>query len=350
MSNFIKIYDFNMEKREAIVAALLAGKSNKEVVEELKVSAKTVYNVKKCFEEGKGLGHQSGAGRPKSVSTPRLINAIKSRVARNPVQTMRGMARDLNVSEKTVRRIVKDKLKAKSFARNQKFLLTDRIKTTRLDRCKKILNQMKKKTPIILFTDEKYFTVDPIINSRTNRYIAKGRAKDAPDHVRSVQNTKHPAQIMMFGLVSSNGLKMDPVYLPIGLRMASKEYLDLVLKPHVLPWIQANFADDDNVILMQDGAPCHTSNVVQNWLRANVNFWPKDIWPPSSPDLNPLDYSIWANVQARVNVKQYPNTDALKVAINKVWADMSGDEVRTICARFRPRVEAVIAAEGGYID
>ena len=120
MFKFIKIYKCTMEKREAIVAALLAGKTNKEVVEQLKVSAKTVYNVKKRFEAGKGLGHQSGAGRPKSVTTPRLINAIKSRVARNPVQTMRGMARDLNVSEKTVRRIVKKNLKAKSFARNQK--------------------------------------------------------------------------------------------------------------------------------------------------------------------------------------------------------------------------------------
>ena len=284
------------------------------------------------------------------MSTPRLINVIRSRVACNPIRSMRGMARDLNLSEKTVRRIVKKNLKAKSFAQNQKFLLTDRIKKARLDRCKKILNKLKKKTPIILFTDEKYFTVDPIINSRTNRYIAKGRAKDAPDHVRSVQNTKHPAQIMMFGLVASNGLKMDPVYLPIGLRMGAKDYLELVLKAHVLPWIQANFDDTQNAVLMQDGAPCHTANMVQNWLRGHLNFWPKDVWPPSSPDLNPLDYSIWANLQAKVNVKQYPNSEALKFSINKAWAQMSGDEIKHICATFRPRVEAVIKVEGGYID
>ena len=95
--------------------------------------------------------------------------------------------------------------------------------------------------PIILFTGKKYLTVDPISSSHTNRYIAKGRAKDAPDHIRLVQNTNHPAQIMMFGLASSNGMKMDPVYLPIGLRMGGKEYLELVLKAHMLPWIQTNF-------------------------------------------------------------------------------------------------------------
>ena len=94
---------------------------------------------------------------------------------------------------------------------------------------------------IILFMGEKYLTVDPFSSSHTNRYIAKGRAKDAPDHIRLVQNTYHPAQIMMFGLASSNGMKMDPVYLPIGLRMGGKEYLELVLKAHMLPWIQTNF-------------------------------------------------------------------------------------------------------------
>ena len=349
-SKFTKIYDFNMERREAIVAALLAGKSNKEVQEELNVSRKTIYNVKRYLKDRGTLARKSGSGTTKKVTTPRLINVVRSRVARNPIRSMRGMARELGVSDFTIRKIVKCNLKSKSFARNQKFLLTDRLKTSRLERCRKILAQFKKKTPIVLFTDEKYFTVDPIVNSRTARYIAKGRAKDAPDHIRSVQNSKHPAQIMMFGLVSSNGLKMDPVFLPIGLRMGGKDYLEIVLKANVLPWIRANFDNTDNVVLMQDGAPCHTSNLVQNWLRANVNFWPKDVWPPSSPDLNPLDFSIWANIQAKVNVRQYPNTDALKTSITKVWNDMSADEIRKVCSRFRPRIEAVIEAEGGYID
>ena len=65
---------------------------------------------------------------------------------------MRGMARELGVSDYTIRNIVKTNLKAKSFAQNQKFLLTDRLKMFRLERCRKILNQFKKKTPIVLFT------------------------------------------------------------------------------------------------------------------------------------------------------------------------------------------------------
>ena len=52
---------------------------------------------------------------------------------------------------------------------------------------------MKEKMPIILVKGKKYFTLNPNINSHTNRCIAQGRTKDALDRVRSVQNTKHPA-------------------------------------------------------------------------------------------------------------------------------------------------------------
>jgi hypothetical protein len=50
----------------------------------------------------------------------------------------------------------------------------------------------------------------------------------------------------------------------------------------------------DDFLFQQDGAPAHTSKQAQDWLKHNcpecVN---KDEWPPNSPDLNPLDFSIW---------------------------------------------------------
>ena len=97
------------------------------------------------------------------------------------------------------------------------------------------LEPEEEKMPIILFTEKKSSTYNPDINSHTNRCIAQGRTKDALDHVRLVQNTKHLAQIMIFGLVSINGLKLGPVYVPIRLRMGVKEYLELILEAHVFP-------------------------------------------------------------------------------------------------------------------
>jgi hypothetical protein len=41
---------------------------------------------------------------------------------------------------------------------------------------------------------------------------------------------------------------------------------------------------------------------------------------------------------------------ALKRAVNKAWASMPASYIINVCSSFRPRLEQVIAAEGGYID
>jgi hypothetical protein len=337
-------------KREKIVALLHAETPIPDIMSQLGTLRRTIFRVKKYLEERGHVRQQPGSGRKPTVVSSKLISTIKSRIQRNPIRSMRGMAKDLKVSEWTIRNIVKTKLGARSLARTKRCLLSERLKTLRLERSKKILQILKKKTPIILFSDEKYFTVDPVCNSRNNRYITKKRSKDVPHSIRSVQKSKHPAQIMMFGLVASNGKKMPPIFLESGFRMGAKEYLDRILIPHVKPWIQSNFSDNDYIVFMQDGAPCHTAKTVQKWLFENVPYWPKEVWPPSSPDLNPLDFSIWAYVQARACAQQHPNIDSLKVSVTKEWTKMSEDFIQTVCAQFRPRIEAVIEAEGGYID
>ena len=66
----------------------------------------------------------------------------------------------------------------------------------------------------------------------------------------------------------------------------AKEYLELILEAHVFLWIQSNFNNTRNVVLMLDRAPCYTPNVV----RAHLNFWPKrrlatQLPGPQSPGL-----------------------------------------------------------------
>src|SRR6218665_1549186 len=51
---------------------------------------------------------------------------------------------------------------------------------------------------------------------------------------------------------------------------------------------------DDNYVFQQDGAPSHQCRLAQQFLQANTpDFIHSDVWPPNSPDLNPLDYYVW---------------------------------------------------------
>ena len=81
-----------------------------------------------------------------------------------------------------------------------------------------------------------------------------------------------------------------------------------------------------------------------------MHFWRKDMWPPQSPDLNPLDYGVWSLLQQKVQSVSHPSLEALKASITKEWKKMEDDFVIRTCRSFRTRVEAVIGAKGGYIE
>ena len=50
----------------------------------------------------------------------------------------------------------------------------------------------------------------------------------------------------------------------------------------------------------QDGVTSHTARTVQIWCKNNFNsFWSKELWPPSSPDLNPMDFGVWSILEQK---------------------------------------------------
>ena len=75
------------------------------------------------------------------------------------------------------------------------------------------------------------FHVDQVRNGKTDRYITNLRVEDVPSNVRTIKRTKHLSQLMMFGLVASNGLKIPPVFLKKGFRTGVKDYLEQILQP-----------------------------------------------------------------------------------------------------------------------
>ena len=253
---------------------------------------------------------------------------------------MRKLAMELDVDRKTVRTAVHSDLGLKSYVRTPKHLLTKSMQEKRLERCQKVLGFIKRNGSIVrVFSDEKIFTVDAVVNRQNDRYLAASRAE-----VKGIFRTKHPAQVMVLGVVASNGKKMPPYFFKPGEKVGAESYYK-VLRYHVLPWLKANFPEGDYV-WTQDGAPCHTARKVQDFCRNNF----ADIWPPSSSDLNPLDYAVWGVLEGQVNKTSHPNTDSLKTAIREAWTEMSEDFVVNSCRSFRSRVEAVIVNKGGHIE
>ena len=65
-------------------------------------------------------------------------------------------------------------------------------------------------------------------------------------------------------------------------------------------------------------------------------------WPPSSPDLNPPDYSVLATLEAEACKTPKSSFAHLKVTIKTVWDKMTTNHIIDTCAPFSSHVEKVM--------
>ena len=89
----------------------------------------------------------------------------------------------------------------------------------------------------------------------------------------------------------------------------------------------------------------------KSWLQKECyDFVPFSHWPPFSPDLNQLDYFVWSYVENITNMTSHNTKASLIAFIRRVFAELPPALVKKTCSQFRIRIEAVIGAEGGYIE
>ena len=273
-------------KRSAIIILARAGHSPSEIVKLTKLLKATVYRVYKYFKEEGKVDRKAHKLRSDSKRSPRFLAGLRRSIKANPSVSMTTHAKKGNVSLSTVSRAVNKNLGMTSYTRGRRHLITNKIKIMRAERCRKLLSFIKRHGPgkTFVFVDEKNFVVDAEVNRRNSRVIGY-----SPSDVTPVLQTKHPASVMVFGAAASDGGVMDPHFIEAGVKIGTKEYVD-ILRNVLILWLEQKF-DLNNVILIQDSAPCHAAKATQAFLAEKVpHFVPTKIWPSNSPDLNLLDY------------------------------------------------------------
>jgi len=66
---------------------------------------------------------------------------------------------------------------------------------------------------------------------------------------------------------------------------------------------------DNMFVFQQNGAPVHRSCETVQLLEQEIpDFISPGVWPPNSPDLNPVDYQIWRLMQECVYKTLLRNT------------------------------------------
>ena len=98
-------------------------------------------------------------------------------------------------------------------------------------------------------------------------------------------------------------------------------------------------------------APAHGGRDIINLLeRDTPAFISPDLWPPNSPDLNPVDYKVWGVMQHRVCQTKIKDLDDLKRRLIDVWAGIQQSLIDDAINQWRERLRACVRARGGHFE
>src|SRR3984893_10556478 len=296
-----------------------------------------------------------GSGRRRTVRTVDNINDVEALVLSQDDKpqthrTQRQIARELGISRQSVNNIVKRDLHLKCLKKRKAHELPEANMQARLDRSQSLLRRYTTAiVHFIWFTDEKIFTVAAPSNSQNDRLyaVAGTRKKDIASARLLRTRPMFSKSIMVSVGVSALGRTAIHFVEP-GVKVNGQYYRDVLLLQGLLPDIRTF---SDYYTFQQDGAPAHRARETVELLGSETpDFIPPTLWPPNSPDLNPVDYKIWSVMQERVYRTRVRDIEDLRQRIMQVWDELDQGIIDASIKQWRMRLRACVAANGGQFE
>lgn len=302
------------------------------------------------------VDRQQGSGRPRSVRTDENVEQVENLVLSQEDKprthrSTRQIARETGIHKSSVLRIIHHDLHLKCLKRRRAQLLSENNRIARLTRCKQLLKEFPDTSvDFIWFSDEKVFTVEPPINTQNDRvYVPYGIKKRnvAPSRLLRTRST-FSRSVMVSVAVSKMGVT-GLIFVDPGVKINGQYYRDILLRQEMLPAIKR--IAGSMFVFQQDSAPAHRAReTIQLLQRETPKFIAPDLWPPNSPDLNPVDYAIWGIIQQRVYETRVNNVDELKQRLIDVWAGLQQSIVDSAITEWRERLRACVCSKGRHFE
>lgn len=298
-----------------------------------------------------------GSGKMRSARTMENIAIVDEMILSQEDQpgthrTIRQIERDTGIAKSSVNEIIHQDLALKCFKKKQAQELTVGNKLTRLTRCKQLIKKYPKAmTGFIWFTDEKLFTVAPPVNLQNDRVYAPATTKkkqlsaDRCLRTRSRFSKSVMVSVAVSALGSTELFFIDP-----GVKINGAYYRDVLLRENMLPAIK-ELTGNEFFVFQQDSAPAHRAKPTVEYLRRETpEFISPLLWPPNSPDLNPVDYKIWGVLQERVYRTRINDVAQLKERLVDEWGKFDQCIIDNAVRQWRVRLRACIRANGGHFE
>ena len=162
----------------------------------------------------------------------------------------------------------------------------------------------------------------------------------------------------MVWAVVGHGVKSPLFFVPAGVKVNGAEYREF-LRQKILPWAKRAYGWQKRWVYQEDGAPGHKAEETRNLVKdifpecIDVDISPQrnnGEWPPNSPDLNVLDYSLWSILEAEACSKPHQSIEALKKSLVKAWNNIPQEVIDRAVDDFPKRLKKCVEAGGGHFE
>jgi len=346
-------------------------KRNKsEVADFFGVERHRVYDAVKRYNETGGHKNRKGQGRKRTSRDEAHIKEAQNHLNQNSHtkkkngvtgNSKRKLAKKLQISPTSAYEILTKDLKLKAWKKTKGQKLNVKQKINRLKRAKALKTRFGNGGHRrILFTDEKFFTIEEGHNHQNDRIWSSSKPSK---EVRVVQHQMKPKGVMVWCGVGYD-TKAPLIFVKAGIKIDTDVYRKEILEP-VEDWAMDHYGTTEEVYwndwcFQQDSAPSHASVhenedkfeiPTQKWLSEHFpDFITKNEWPASSPDLNPLDYACWSILEAEVNAESHQSVESLKQAIIDSFKNMDQKIINKSIDDWMNRLDKVISANGGHFE
>ena len=207
----------------------------------------------------------------------------------------------MDIPRTSIRRIIAEDLKLQPFKKIKGQRIDTRTKKKRIKQCPNLLRVFTKQVlETAFFSDEKIFKVTQLLNvqnDRTYAYALSVYKKSTIENKRlCVERRGFPMSLMVSVAVSKVG-KSSIFFVESGAKVNGAYYRKKLLAS-IIPEMD-RLTGYQPYVFMQDGARSHTANETVRLLNQQryLTLLQPNMWPPNSPDLNPVDYCVWSALE-----------------------------------------------------
>lgn len=243
------------------------------------------------------FGHErvKGSGRKAKKMTKTKIGHLKKMFDDRDGVSMSQAARKFDCSKSLINYTLKKKSTIKSW-KKKTIPQRNEAQRERITVCVDRLYRKLGKSSCVM-DDESYFTLShSTINGNHNFYSS--HVSSAPASIKYRPKKKFEKKLLVWLCFSEKGMA-KPYFVPSGLAVNQKIYLEECIKKRLLPFIKEHHSDD-NYLFWPDLASSHYAKTVISYLDdKKVKYVTRADNPPNLPECRPIE-NLWSILKGEV--------------------------------------------------